>query len=983
MFTVQPAGAIANVALTPAIVVNAQDSQGNNTPSFTGAVTLGFALNPVGATLGGTLTVNAIAGVATFPGISVSAAGTNFALSASATGLTSGASDLFDIGGGVAANISLSNGGAQSGAVGGALPLPVVVKVADAGGNGVAGTTVNFAVATGGGSVAPTSGVSNASGLVQTTWTLGPTIGAQSIVATSGTLAGSPLTIGATGAAVVPTQVKFTTQPSNAAAGASIAPAIVVTAMDALNRTATTYTGNVTLSIGTNPGGATLGGTATVAAVAGVATFNNITLNKAGTGYTLGAASGTLTAAASNTFNITSGTAAAIAVSAGQAQIAPVSTALPTPLAVLVTDANANPVSGATVNWTVATGGGSVSAASSVSNASGIATIVWTLGASAGTQSVTAASVGLAGSPVTFTASATLAIANLIWTGAGGTAWTTAASWSPAVVPGASDSVYIPAGGTQPIIQAPVSVTHLYAAAGSVVTVANFATVTVSGNLDAGSSFGGATAVVNLAGNGTLKGTMTASLNLNGGTHTLTGPLSVSSAMVLNGGSLVMNGQTATSQNFATFGASTLTMTNAADALTVVNATFGGGAETGLLTNGTLTVNGNFTQNSPANGFDASGSHTVVMSGTGSPQTVTITNPNTSRFQNLRFTNTSGSGATLASNILVQGNLTVVTAVAAGANAVTIGGTLTDPGALLTAAAISFLGSTTPISATTHAINTTITFNNNPSILQGDVAVNGQVNVNIANLQLNGHHLMVSGGFLTQNGGQLTMTNALDSLYVGGNATFGGGVEAGLLTAGKLVLNGNFTQNNGGNGQEFKAVAGHQTILVGTLAQIDQLRDARHQPWRDVRAVVLRRPHGEQDGRHGQLRVGCGITAESCACWRAPTRSGRCTRSPCTTARSLRRARACTSRTSVPPGISGSIHSARKSTRSRSTVRPRRSSRPVRTTRRSSRERPPSDLEVSRPTSISPWATAAHSRSAAAPSACMATSRRAERASSS
>ena len=43
----------------------------------------------------------------------------------------------------------------------------------------------------------------------------------------------------------------------------------------------------MTLSLGNNPGGGTLSGTLTVAAVNGVATFNNLSINAAGSGYTL------------------------------------------------------------------------------------------------------------------------------------------------------------------------------------------------------------------------------------------------------------------------------------------------------------------------------------------------------------------------------------------------------------------------------------------------------------------------------------------------------------------------------------------------------------------------------------------------------------------------------------------------------------------------------------------------------------------------
>src|SRR5256885_12453008 len=46
------------------------------------------------------------------------------------------------------------------------------------------------------------------------------------------------------------------------------------------------FTGSVTVALGTNRGGAILSGTTPVAAVVGVATFF-LSLNKAGTGYTL------------------------------------------------------------------------------------------------------------------------------------------------------------------------------------------------------------------------------------------------------------------------------------------------------------------------------------------------------------------------------------------------------------------------------------------------------------------------------------------------------------------------------------------------------------------------------------------------------------------------------------------------------------------------------------------------------------------------
>jgi hypothetical protein len=78
----------------------------------------------------------------------------------------------------------------------------------------------------------------------------------------------------------------------------------------------------------------------------------------------------------------------------GDAQTGAAGTTLPVPLVVEVRDANANPISGATVSFSVTAGGGSVSAASALTNASGQASATLTLGASAGTDTVQATAAG-------------------------------------------------------------------------------------------------------------------------------------------------------------------------------------------------------------------------------------------------------------------------------------------------------------------------------------------------------------------------------------------------------------------------------------------------------------------------------------------------------------------------------------------------------------------------------------------------------------
>jgi hypothetical protein len=85
----------------------------------------------------------------------------------------------------------------------------------------------------------------------------------------------------------------FTTQPANGTAGQALA-AFGVAVQDELGGTITDATTSVTLSIADNAGGATLGGTTTVNAVAGIATFSNVTVDKAGAGYTLRASAAPL-----------------------------------------------------------------------------------------------------------------------------------------------------------------------------------------------------------------------------------------------------------------------------------------------------------------------------------------------------------------------------------------------------------------------------------------------------------------------------------------------------------------------------------------------------------------------------------------------------------------------------------------------------------------------------------------------------------------
>src|SRR5207247_2489861 len=285
LFTVQPSNALAGAAITPAVQVVAHDAQGNTATGFSGNVTLAIGANPGSGTLAGTTSVAAASGVATFSSVSVNKAGTGYTLTAAATGLSGATSVGFNITPGAATELVFTVEPSNA-AAGAAITPAVQVTARDAQGNTATGFTGTVTVALdanpGSGTLSGTTAVAAVAGLA--------TFSSLSIdkVGSGYTLTAATTVGGLTGATSTPFDVSaaaasrlvFTVQPSNAAAGAAIAPAVQVTAQDAHGNTATAFTGTATLALGTNPGGGTLSGTATTAAVSGVATFANVSINK-------------------------------------------------------------------------------------------------------------------------------------------------------------------------------------------------------------------------------------------------------------------------------------------------------------------------------------------------------------------------------------------------------------------------------------------------------------------------------------------------------------------------------------------------------------------------------------------------------------------------------------------------------------------------------------------------------------------------------
>src|SRR5207249_4692221 len=148
-------------------------------------------------------------------------------LTATATGLT-GSPVTFTATGtaGAATQIAINAGNDQSAPAGTAVPGAAEGSVRDASGNPVAGGSVRFAVASGGGTVSPTAPVTtNASGVAAvTSWTLGSTAGPNTLTATSTGLTGSPVTFTATGTAGTATQIAINAgNDQTAPAGTAVA----------------------------------------------------------------------------------------------------------------------------------------------------------------------------------------------------------------------------------------------------------------------------------------------------------------------------------------------------------------------------------------------------------------------------------------------------------------------------------------------------------------------------------------------------------------------------------------------------------------------------------------------------------------------------------------------------------------------------------------------------------------------------------------
>ncbi len=395
----QTAAAGAAVAVLPAVLVT--DQYGS--PVTGQAVT--FAVTGGGGAITGGAAVTGADGIATVGSWTMgNTVGAN-AITATAAGLT-GSPVTFTASGvaGAASQIAINGGNSQTAVAGQPVVVAPSALVLDAFNNPVSGVSVTFAAASGGGSVTGGAQTTNASGVATVgSWTLGTTAGANSLSITSTGLTGSPLSITATG---IPGNA--TTVAINAGNSQSVAAGTVVPVAPSARVTDANNNGvaGVAVTFLVTSGGGALTGAAPVTNASGIATVTSWQLGNAVGANSLSATAPGLTGSPlAFTATGVTGPATIMAVSAGDNQASTAGSPTGINPAVLITDAFGNPVAGVSVTFAVATGGGSLTGGAQTTNASGIATVgSWTLGASAGANTLTATSTGLTGSPITFTA---------------------------------------------------------------------------------------------------------------------------------------------------------------------------------------------------------------------------------------------------------------------------------------------------------------------------------------------------------------------------------------------------------------------------------------------------------------------------------------------------------------------------------------------------------------------------------------------------
>jgi hypothetical protein len=282
------------------LIVTAEDPNGHVDSSYDGTVSLTL---PSG---GGTATAAAIDGVARFTFLGDFVVGSGYKVQATASGLASATSSPFKVVSAAVSQLIIEVQPPASVTAGAAFSLTVWAE--DLYGNLVTSFSGSLTIALddnpgdttldGKLTVTASKGVARFSSLTLDKVDRGYTLQATSRNLTAALTGSISVTAAAAAKLVVTTE-----PPSSVVAGSDFG--FTATVEDKYGNVVTNYNGSVTVALGKNPGGSTLGGTLTVTVVNGLATFTDLTLNNPGTGYTLTVSATGLTGTTSKAFNVT------------------------------------------------------------------------------------------------------------------------------------------------------------------------------------------------------------------------------------------------------------------------------------------------------------------------------------------------------------------------------------------------------------------------------------------------------------------------------------------------------------------------------------------------------------------------------------------------------------------------------------------------------------------------------------------------------
>ncbi|HJR36595.1 MAG TPA: Ig-like domain-containing protein, partial [Gemmatimonadales bacterium] len=415
-FAEQPGPAVAGAPLTPPIRILLQDDLLTTVIGAANPVTISLAGNPAGATLGGTTTINATSGVATFNNLTLDRPGTGYTFLVTSPGLSAATSTPFNVAVGAPAKLAFSTplpGSAQSGAA--FAPQPVL-QLTDANGNLVAqsGVAVTAALASGSGTLSgTTTATTNSTGAAAfSDLALSGPAGSYTVSFSAPNL--SSITGLVTLGAGVAQSLAIAVQPtSSAQSGVALTTQPAIQLKDAAGNNVGQAGVVITASIASGTG--TLGGATTATTNnAGLAQFASLAINGASGNYTLGfSAPGGITGVTSSTIVLGAGAPTQLSIVTQPSAAAQSGVALATQPSLRLLDGGGNPVAvaGIQVTASIASGGGTLSGtATATTNASGVAAFTnlaisgtvgpRTLGfASAGLTSATSGTITLSAGP--------------------------------------------------------------------------------------------------------------------------------------------------------------------------------------------------------------------------------------------------------------------------------------------------------------------------------------------------------------------------------------------------------------------------------------------------------------------------------------------------------------------------------------------------------------------------------------------------------